>query len=831
LKQHPIEQAAAAHETESPLERASALASIFFLVIGICLRLLAVGDVASHGANLMVEMFIVIAAVFWAMHVLLTGRIARLHSPVTSIIAVFFVLAAVSAVRAGHLYNSLPALLDIVSYLLLFFLVIQQGISRRTAGLFICTLVACAAVLSLYAIFQYHYSLDLILAKLQNDPGSILRQLNQPMTAYEDLLSRVKDKRVFATFANPNSFAGFLLMTIPLTAGMLIDVCRARLRATMREAGALFLALTLQIHAFVLTFSKGGALTLILTAVLFAIMAFGDRIRRHKLAFGAIALAGVLVFAGGAYGLAQHARSGSSSPLANKLRGGAESMRVRLNYWKAGVKIVGENPLLGVGLNNFADHYFRHKLPEGREVRRAHNNYLQVAAEMGLIGLAAMLLLWGGLLTCAARRMDAPLLPPNNRTPYHLGIAAGTIAVLAAYYVLGALGTFEQPLLALLAAVLMACFWLVIFAFTASGQMNDRADPRPVPITRIGIVAGLAAFLLHGIVDYDLYVPGCAQTAWLLAALGIVLSERRPHERMETAPPPVRWAILAPLMLLCVVMMMPGAGVVSRVFTAEFLAERSRNQSAEGADSLEDQILLAAEQCRRTLADAPDDPEASYRMQQFDAALRRINSRQPDASLRLIVEASNLSEAIALNPLDDALRYNRARTYETIWTARRDDAAFHLAEQDYLAALDLNPTDGAPFYRLATMYREAAALNKRLLLKASAGSAGTLSKIESARNRLADGDLVEGLDILNEAAVPAYIPYIWAAAEALRTYPTNALYRACLGDALYNAGLERHAAVQYRKALEHDRIADIERLRLADETRAIAEKRAALLSP
>jgi len=830
VNRHP--PAAEAARPSPILEKASAFASLFFLVMGTCLRLMAVGAATSLGANLLVEMFIVIAAVFWAMHVLLTGRMVRLRYPLNVVIAVFFVLAAVSAFRARHLYNSLPALMDLISYLLLFFLVIELGITRRTAGLLVCVLVACAAVLSLYAVFQYHYSLQLILEKLQKDPETILRQLNQPLTAYEDLLARVKDKRVFATFANPNSFAGFLLMTIPLSVGMLIDTCRARWQASVLEAGALFLSIMLQVHAFVLTFSKGGALTLVLVGGLFAVMALWSRIRAHKALAAAVGLAGILVLAGAAAGLAQYAkRADESSPIANKLRGGAESMRVRLNYWKAGVKMIEDNPVLGVGLDNFADHYFRYKVPAGREVQRAHNNYLQVAAEMGIPGLVIFLLLWGWLIGAASRGRNLPLPPPGSAAPYRLVIAAGVLSMLVAVFVLGAMETFEQPVYASIAFVVLACFWAGVFAFAASGSARTHGKPRPIPFTRIGITAGLAGFLLHGLVDYDLYVPGCAQTAWLLAALGIVLCESAPHERVVGVKPPVRWALLIAPVLLGAALMAPGIGLVPRVFTSEFLAGRARNWAMAKPPILDD-FSRAADRSRQDAQADPNDPEARYRFEQCNIALRKINNRETGGTLgkmvRLLLEATDFSAAIRANPLNDGLRYERARSYETIWMVRdNDDAAFHLAVRDYLGALKLNPTNGAPYYRLAMMYREAATYNKRLLLEPSPNSAESLSTVEEAERHLESRKLVEGLDVRSAAFDPPYLPYVWAAAEAVQTYPTNALYRACLGEALYSAGLENLGALQYRKALEYDRLADIERLRLPDETRELAARRAA----
>ena len=64
----------------------------------------------------------------------------------------------------------------------------------------------------------------------------------------------------------------------------------------------------------------------------------------------------------------------------------------RLGYHVVGVRLLADNPILGVGPGNFADHYvdFDFRWVEGRriEARRLHNTYLSVAVEYGIIGLA-----------------------------------------------------------------------------------------------------------------------------------------------------------------------------------------------------------------------------------------------------------------------------------------------------------------------------------------------------------------------------------------------------------------------------------------------------------
>ncbi len=75
--------------------------------------------------------------------------------------------------------------------------------------------------------------------------------------------------------------------------------------------------------------------------------------------------------------------------------------RVRILIWQSTLTMIRDHPLTGVGAGNYALVYPRYRkleewgLSQRQIVGEAHNDYLQVAAEAGLIGLAAFLfLLW-----------------------------------------------------------------------------------------------------------------------------------------------------------------------------------------------------------------------------------------------------------------------------------------------------------------------------------------------------------------------------------------------------------------------------------------------------
>jgi O-antigen ligase len=67
----------------------------------------------------------------------------------------------------------------------------------------------------------------------------------------------------------------------------------------------------------------------------------------------------------------------------------------RLDYWKAGLKMIESHPYLGVGYFNFAPVYAAHdpnKLWHGK-AQLPHNIFIQVGTDAGLIGLGIFLML------------------------------------------------------------------------------------------------------------------------------------------------------------------------------------------------------------------------------------------------------------------------------------------------------------------------------------------------------------------------------------------------------------------------------------------------------
>jgi len=112
----------------------------------------------------------------------------------------------------------------------------------------------------------------------------------------------------------------------------------------------------------------------------------------------------------------------------------------RLYLWDAGLRMFRDHPISGVGLQDLQPLLERYRSPEAHERHgHLHNVVIQVAATMGIVGLAALVWLWVGLYRTAGCRWRAPL--PRDGIDSALRLAA--VAALSAFL---AAGLFEWNL-------------------------------------------------------------------------------------------------------------------------------------------------------------------------------------------------------------------------------------------------------------------------------------------------------------------------------------------------------------------------------------------------
>jgi len=260
--------------------------------------------------------------------------------------------------------------------------------------------------------------------------------------------------RAAGTFGQPNPYAGYLGLTLPVAAALFLHSVsslfrRPRARGPDPPARPAASGMPVWIGALAATIGYGGVAAFIglglvaswsrggwlgaaagLTVVLLCQIG-------RRTAIASLAAFAVLLAAGGA--LARFIPASLTDRLADipiyfglgmwdvvrqPVTNSNFSVIERLAHWIAALRMWELSPWLGIGPGNYAAVYPQVRLPRWEEpLGHAHNTYLNVLAENGLIGLFAYLVMWGGIVGWLfyqrkqMRRTMTELHPLQNNNP------------------------------------------------------------------------------------------------------------------------------------------------------------------------------------------------------------------------------------------------------------------------------------------------------------------------------------------------------------------------------------------------------------------------------
>ena len=276
----------------------------------------------------------------------------------------------------------------------------------------------------------------------------------------------------FASFVNQHHFAAFMEMTIGLTLALLVG------RGTEKDKRLLLIiAIVLMGIAILLTGSRGGVLSLLgvigfvlLTNFLrksdeAAELSREERRARFKRNIGLVgsALGLLIVLAGGVLLL------GGDAPLSRGI-GLTEHTDVssgRLHFWAVGLRIFAAYPIFGAGLDAFGTAFPLYDTWNGNfRVEQAHNDYLQILADAGILGFICVAVFIFLLFKQGLQRIGSEL--SHFRRSVSVGAMAGCFGILIHSF-------FDFPL----RTPANAFFFLLFAVFaTASIHFSKRSRTR-----------------------------------------------------------------------------------------------------------------------------------------------------------------------------------------------------------------------------------------------------------------------------------------------------------------------------------------------------------------
>lgn len=308
-----------------------------------------------------------------------------------SCFALFLLWCGLSIARSTYLHSSVTSVAIFVAAFGAGIAVFRASTSRVSTIATLVLLVAAATAVSVFGVQEY------------------VRELRGGNALW----------RVFSGFVNPDFLAGYLVMIVPVAIALLLISQQPYHRL------ASSFAVLLTSVCLVLTGSRLGLLTLVVTLIVFAVLAFrsgalSPQTRKVGLIAGVILLVGIVV---------------AGRPLLRRLlSSGTESYsaQFRVRTWAGARKMAFANPIVGTGVGTFETAYAPYAVVG--YTQHAHSSYFQLMGEIGLPGaalLAAGLLLVMGAGVAASGRPKQEEPAESNGGDLRIVAAGITAAVLA----------------------------------------------------------------------------------------------------------------------------------------------------------------------------------------------------------------------------------------------------------------------------------------------------------------------------------------------------------------------------------------------------------------
>lgn len=389
--------------------------AVYLLTLSVPLGSLAELEVGSFTVS-PTEVLTGLLVLGWALRSLTRRRIILPFTALSIPLTLMVGWIALSAFQATSIALTIKETLKWLELALVYLFIISEMGSLRQALTLVVLMLAGAGIEALVGSVQFALGIG------------------------PDFFAIGRFMRAYGTFDQPNPFAGYLAMLIPLAIGVLLARPKRWLNYYLLAVG------TVAVAAVGMSLSRGAWIGIGLGIAL--MMAFWSRRTRVLLATGTVATAPVAALA-----FLNLLPDEVTSRLATAL----DYFRVvdvtqeavttqnwavmeRMAHWQAALDMIARNPIFGVGAGNYPVAYEWYALPGWvLPLGHAHNFYLNIAAETGIPGLLIYTLFVATAILSAvvwlARKRSRPDQEGQQETVARLlwrGILLGVLGGLVA---------------------------------------------------------------------------------------------------------------------------------------------------------------------------------------------------------------------------------------------------------------------------------------------------------------------------------------------------------------------------------------------------------------
>jgi len=350
----------------------------------------------KRGPLSLADLMLGAAVLLWLIEGVRKNRLRLNYGVLPTLFIVYLLALLLSFPNAIDLQEALEGVIKWLQMLVIVLLV-QEALSPRQVRWLVWGLLAGGVLQAMLGIYQFIFRIG---------PPNFL------------LLDRFM--RAAGTFGQPNPFAGYLGLTLPVAVSLFLMSISSfhrrsegRLRQLLTGTVAYGGAAAIIGAGLLASWSRGGWLGAAAGAGVVLYFQGGPIVKGAALAgAGAVMLFGPLTYryipsslTDRIADLPTYFGSGMWEVVQQQVTDSNFSIIERMAHWIAALRMWEMSPWLGVGPGNYAAVYPQVRLARWEDpLGHAHNIYLNVLAENGLIGICAYLVLWTGVVIWLVRK-------------------------------------------------------------------------------------------------------------------------------------------------------------------------------------------------------------------------------------------------------------------------------------------------------------------------------------------------------------------------------------------------------------------------------------------
>jgi len=362
------------------------------------------------------ETLVIIGLMFWALKMINREEVKFTPAPLNLPILSFIAICTLSLIWSDTFFTSLKELPLFLSGPLLYFVIVNNIEDEKQINRIINTVIVMGAAFGVYGIFQSN---------------------NIDFSFWVPVAGRNK---IFGLFGNVGYFAGYLILPLSLAIPLFL-ISKNKIRKILLLIGIVTMGTTLIVTLSRSSYAAFG-LSLLFMFLLFLLARGKNFIKENKKII--IFLLILIIIAASLFivptplskkgsVISQIKARISVKTLKNEFTSGG-----RMPIWKFTGMMIKERPILGSGIGTFKYNTLRYQakfLEQGDNrsiygyswANKAHNEYLQLWAELGIIGLAIFLWIIVTYLNYGIRYLK------REKDEQKQGIMIGLMGAVAAF--------------------------------------------------------------------------------------------------------------------------------------------------------------------------------------------------------------------------------------------------------------------------------------------------------------------------------------------------------------------------------------------------------------